>query len=337
MLYDKNGYINISDILSHTNEGIYFYYVVGGRATGKTYGALKYVIEHGLKFIYMRRTQTQTDLINKKEFSPVNPIMRDTGKQITVKPLSKYNAAFIYNDIIIGYTAALSTIANMRGFDASEVQIIIYDEFIPERHERSLKYEYNALLNAYETVNRNRELSGSRPLILMCLANANDLTNDIFIDAGLSTVAEKMKRKEQILYIDAKRHRALYLLDNSPISQQKKHTALYENAAETKFSAMSLQNSFDQEEPDKIRYQPIIEYICILEYDGVYFYKHKSRKQYYITRTGSGAPARYEDSNADRARIRDKYRRIFNCYMSGRVIFADQAVRKKFLTIWGIL
>jgi hypothetical protein len=39
----------------------------------------------------------------------------------------------------IGYTCALSTLSNMRGFDASDIQLLICDEFIPEKHERLLK------------------------------------------------------------------------------------------------------------------------------------------------------------------------------------------------------
>ena len=59
-LYLKNGYLNVPYIL-HYN--VPFIFVVGGRGTGKTYGALKYVLESGTPFIYMRRTQSQADIM----------------------------------------------------------------------------------------------------------------------------------------------------------------------------------------------------------------------------------------------------------------------------------
>ena len=51
-LYDKNGYVNIPEILKH--EAV-FIFIYGGRGTGKTYGALKEMKEGNHKFIYMRR------------------------------------------------------------------------------------------------------------------------------------------------------------------------------------------------------------------------------------------------------------------------------------------
>ena len=45
---------------------------------------------------------------------------------------------------------ALSTVSNLRGFDMSDCTLLIYDEFIPEPHERPLKNEAAALFNAYE-------------------------------------------------------------------------------------------------------------------------------------------------------------------------------------------
>ena len=195
-LYQDNGYVNIRGIIE---LGLPFNFVVGGRGTGKTYTALKTVKEDAIKFFFMRRTQAQADLINKPEFSPFKALNSDEGWEVITKAVSKYNAAF-YNGVEnlpqgepIGYTGALSTMSNVRGFDAQEVKILIYDEFIPERHERPIKNEGSALLNAYETINRNRELKGHPPLQLLCLANANDLSNPIFLELGL------VKKAEQIL------------------------------------------------------------------------------------------------------------------------------------------
>ena len=140
-IYDASGYVNIDGILS---EGYPFNFCVGGRGTGKTYTTLKVATEKGLRFMLMRRTQSQADLISKPEFSVFKPLNHDLGWNVEVKSISKYNSMFYTeddeeNEHPVGYTCALSTISNMRGFDASDIQLFIYDEFIPEKHERLLK------------------------------------------------------------------------------------------------------------------------------------------------------------------------------------------------------
>ena len=51
-IYLSSGYFNVEYALRFP---VPFIFVVGGRGTGKTYGALRYVLENDIKFIYMRR------------------------------------------------------------------------------------------------------------------------------------------------------------------------------------------------------------------------------------------------------------------------------------------
>ena len=182
--YLPSGYFDVAAAL---DLGQPFTFVIGGRGSGKTYGALKCCIDRGYKFGFMRRTQRQLDIINKPEFSPLKPICRDTGLRFTTRSLASGIAAFypceldndgseVVSGPPVGITLALSTVSNLRGFDASDIDILLYDEFIPEKSERPLKNEADALFNAYETINRNRELDGKPPLRLVCMANANDHT-----------------------------------------------------------------------------------------------------------------------------------------------------------------
>ena len=94
-----------------------------------------------------------------------------------------------------GYTSALSTFSNLRGFDGSNIKILLYDEFIPERHERLIKNEADAFFNVYETINRNRELQGGPPLIALCLSNSNSLASPIFTALNLVKTLERMHNK----------------------------------------------------------------------------------------------------------------------------------------------
>ena len=231
-IYDASGYVNIRGILQ---EGYPFNFLVGGRGTGKTYSTLMVAKELGMRFMLMRRTQSQADLISKPEFSVFKPLNNDLGWNVQVKSISKYNSMF-YESLSddgkiehpIGYTCALSTISNMRGFDASDIQLLIYDEFIPEKHERLLKNEADALFNAYETMNRNRELKGVATIQMICLANANDITNPVFESLNLIRVADKLQRGNGDRWTDEKRGIQLIMLHRSPISKQKTGTVLYQ-------------------------------------------------------------------------------------------------------------
>lgn len=294
-LYNDNGYLNIDYILGSRQP---FIFCVGGRGTGKTYGILKYVLDNKIPFIYMRRTQAQADIISKPEFSPFKAICNDTDYLICTKSLTKYNAGFYHGErdeegIVkpqgapIGYLIALSTVSNLRGFDMSEIEILIYDEFIGEAHERPLKEEANALFNCYETVNRNRELKGCKPLQMVCLANANNLQNPIFESLGLINKAVKMSQTGREVSIMSERGIALYILKGSPISQQKSQTALYEITNGTQFYNMSINNSFGIDNQN-VKAVNIKEYRPVLSVCDLVIYKHKSKNQYYVSTFKSG-------------------------------------------------
>ena len=90
-IYDPNGYVNIEGILS---EGYPFNFLIGGRGVGKTYTALKVAREKRYKFMLMRRTQSQADLISKPEFSVFKPLNQDLLINVEVERISKYNSMF---------------------------------------------------------------------------------------------------------------------------------------------------------------------------------------------------------------------------------------------------
>lgn len=325
-LYLDSGYVNIRGIIE---LGLPFNFVVGGRGTGKTYTALKTVKEDDIKFFFMRRTQAQADLINKPEFSPFKALNTDEGWNVTTRPISKYNAAF-YNisedqpeGAPIGFTGALSTMSNVRGFDAQEVKLLIYDEFIPERHERPIKNEGSALLNAYETINRNRELKGKPPLQLLCLANANDLSNPIFLELGLVKKAEQMKKKGREYSIDKKRGIGIFMLSESPISSRKRNTALYKLTKGSEFEKMSIENDFAQRDYTNVVVRPLIEYKPVVAVGELCIYSHKNNGKLYVSTHKTGTPPAYTSGEADLARFQRVYFWIWAEYMQNNVEFEE--------------
>lgn len=330
-IYLDNGYLDIEKILSYKMP---FSWIIGGRATGKTYGALKYAYESHTRFILMRRTQAQTDLINKAEFNPYKAINQDLGTDIQVRSISKYNSR-IYEpsedgEQLLGYTCALSTISNMRGFDASDCRLLIYDEFIPERHERPIKGEGAAFLNAYESINRNRELKGEDPLQVLGLANAFNIANPIFMELGLVGRCEKMKNADQELFIDKERGILLVLLQHSRISKAKADTALYRLSSGS-YKDMALSNDFIYNNSDSIKAQGLKEYKLICTVGEISIYRHKSNRDYYVSEHRTGTAPLYKSDEVGIMRYRRKHGLVLApAYVNNRVMFENILTKSLF-------
>lgn len=335
-IYDSNGYVNIRGILE---EGYPFNFCVGGRGTGKTYTSLKSAVEDDVRFMLMRRTQAQADLISKPEFSVFKPLNDDLGWDIRVHSISKYNSEYYTEDqdgncSTVGYTCALSTLSNMRGFDASDIRLLIYDEFIPEKHERLLKNEADALFNAYETMNRNRELKGKQPMQLLCLANANDITNPVFESLGLIRIADKMQRGNSDRWTDDRRGIQLIMLHRSPISRRKSRTALYNLTEGTDFSSMALDNDFNVNR-QHVRPRPLAEYTPVCMIGELCIYRHKSEIRLYATTHLSGVFNKvYTLSDSDKLYYMQNNRAHWDAYISGKIDFEDVTSEKIFLRVW---
>lgn len=330
-IYDDNGYVNIPEILQH--EAV-FIFIYGGRGTGKTYGALKEMKEGDHRFIYMRRLQAQTDIVKKENMQPFKTLNDDMDWTVQPFPVNKYISAFYDSTLnedgkIIptgyqrGLLTSLSTFSNLRGVDGSEIDTIILDEFIPELNERPIKGEADALFNAYETINRNRELKGKAPVKLLCLANSNRIDNPLFMELNLVRKAEKIRKEGREYLYDEKRKMLLIDLYKSKISEEKSDTALYQLTRGTEFYEMAIRNSFINEERGRIETRPIKEFRPLVSIGEITVYKHKSRKEYYVTTFKSGSPDSYTTGEKDRARFKLKYMYLWRAYMGRLVVFEE--------------
>ena len=329
-LYLENGFFDFGEAVRRSTA---FNFIIGGRGTGKTYGALKWCIESGKKFMFMRRLQKEADVISKDELSPFKVYGDMFGGVILCRPVSKYVTG-VYKSVTdddgnvipsgapIGYVCALSSIANLRGFDTSDIEIIVFDEFIPEKSSAKQKYLGDALLNAYETINRNRELFGKDPVKLFSLANSNDLGNDVFISLGLVNVVERMSRKKQEFYQDVERGVTVIMLTRSKISEKKKKTALYQLTSGSEYEQMALGNDFAYDDRYNIRSRPIREYRPLFSWGGICCYEHKSRPEYYVAFHLSGSPELFT-GEVGRHECRRLYAGIWKAYYNGSVYFEN--------------
>ena len=276
-IYNNDGWVNWDYIV---NQKCAFTMVVGARGVGKTYGLMKYLIENGIPFIYLRRLRTQLDLCASNEGNPFNKLNADLD--MSIRPQNtRAGVVFADGEKTIALGVALSTVANVRGFDYSRFNVIVFDEAIASDGERTIPKEFNVFLNFYETVNRNRELNGEQPVQAFLLGNANRLTNPYFSGWHFMKTALNMIKGRQLVWFSADHSRMMIMLLDSSISKRKAETALYKNA-DKDFMLMALDNAF-RTDGTNIRSMPIREFNYLVSVGDIGIYKHKSERIYYVS------------------------------------------------------
>ena len=346
-MFDINGYLDFEFIF---NNKMTYKFIVGGRGTGKTFGVLKYVLDHNLKFIFMRRTQVQVDMIKSDELNPFNALYTELGNKyhFVMKKINK-NITGVYkgkindkNDYVatgepLGYIMALSTISNIRGFDASDVKVLIYDEFIGEKHEKSISSEGTAFLNAIETIARNREIKGAESLKVVCLSNSNDLANPIFIELKLVSICEKMIQKKLNYRNIPERELALFIINDSPISRKKAETSLYKlSGSDSNFSRMSIKNEWANEYMNLIASKNLINYRVLVKVGEIVIYENKNKRDFYVTGHASGTYDYYDTSAVELKRFRNSYDFLLYAYLNKNIFFEsyiEQVLFEKYIGI----
>lgn len=331
--YLASGYVDQEKILSNQDH---FIFQIGARGCGKSYGILKYILDHKKKFMLLRRTQTEADIISTEVTNPFKALMNDHPEiEIHVESVAKNLSAFTQcgedgEPVRIGYLAALSTFATIRGADLSDVEFIFYDEFIPEKHQRPIKDEFEALMNVYETVNRNRELQGRQAVKLVCAANANDIANPIFIGLEIVDKVARLMLKGREFFRDPARGLSVYMFMHSPISKEKSDTALYNLTSGSDFQNMALRNMFELD-TRYISSRALKEYKPIVRIGELVIFEHKGRKEYYARCGSSGTvPDVYTTSDTDRKRFIKGYNYLFIRYLSGHMYFENSTAQVLF-------
>ena len=329
-LYQNEGWLDMEAIES---IDVPYTFVFGGRGIGKTYGMMERIdTAHRGECFFMRRTKTEWDIITDERMNMFASYNQDHGTAFRFD-VNKGIAEIKENDDFIGLSAPLSTFSNLRGFDNfGGINIMYYDEFIPERHKAKIRNEHEIFLNVYETINRNRELKGRKPVKCVCFANSNDIKNPLFMGLNLITMAEKMKRKEKELLIDSRRGVALVDCCYSPISQRKAQTALYRMAGDGDFYNMAIRNEFANPLLPSVS-RRLIEYKPFVSVGEIYIYRHKSNGMFYVSGHDSKNAPYYPATDTQLEIFRTVYGLpVTESFYAGRIEFESSLVQVLFLT-----
>lgn len=339
-LYAPDGWIN-ADLLF--DDPATFVICTGGRGIGKTFGVLDGILKRQLKFIYLRRTQSQIDTIKLAELNPFKAVNDAKGYDIVSAPLGKYMGGFYHSDNegkavgeVLGIAVALSTVSNVRGMSAEDYDILLFDEFIPERHERPIRAEGDAFLNCLETINRNRELQGRPPIKVILLSNSNDLDSPILQAIGALRPLDDMIRKGRSyrsLYDGAM---SIYRYLDSPISEKKRNTALYRVSHSDDFNSMALENAFSAANYENVRSMPLDQFRPLVSIGNVTVYEHKSDYMFYVV-PGIKCDNVYTLLPNSKKAFIARYNYIIDALYRDAVCYVSAPVKIEFENIWKVV
>lgn len=280
----KKNYYNFDD-----DEAMYplawLYAVYSARGAGKTYGFLKGRIEKKQKFLYLKRTQIDIELLSKDDFSPFKPLIRDYGWNIKTEKINEGILRFMKDDDVIGWGMAMSAVHKYKGFDLSEVRYMCLDEFIPQLTERVNRKEGELLLDLYMTVSRDREARGEDSLKLCLFANATELYCPITETLGIvDALAGLNATGADYIYLDERRIMLHHIIGSVSAGED---TAIFAGMKGTQWADMAFGGTFSYNDFSKVRRIPLAGYVPYVrvryQRKDLYIYQHKSNGHFYMT------------------------------------------------------
>lgn len=302
--------------------------IIGGRGIGKTYSALSFIIEEKKRFLYMRNTKQQIQECCSDFGNPFKRLNHDKGWNIRLVTEKDHVNVLNDDNEVIGYASPLSVFENLRGADLSDVDYVIFDEFIENR--KLLFDQFKSFVNMRETVGRNRELLGEAPLYTILLSNAQSLNSPILAGYNLIPEIEGMLKTSQKKF---KRAETLVLLPESEVSEAKKNTSTYKGLEGSKIYAENIENKFANDSFYGIRKRNIREYVAMCKVDDMYLYRHKSSGRYFVCQIQALNIPEYNSKDNALIFYQGFGRWLPIEYANGNLEFSDYTTKAKFMKI----
>lgn len=285
------------------------YLIWSKRGPGKTYSTLRYMVENEKTFVFLKRTIEDVKLLCASgsrhnvdfDISPFLPLNRDFGWDIRPVYIIKGIAGFYKHDETgkpvgkpIGYCTALSAAKDIKGFDMSDADFLIFDEFIPKKHERVNRKEGEQLLDIYMTIRRDRLIRGRDELILICLANATSVNNPVFqvLDVVDDAVMMDVTRQEYNWIQDRK---ILMHAIPSSYGEESEKSGIELAMTGTEWAEMAFGGRFAYDDFSQVRHQRMKGFapVCSYEYKKKTVYVYQKDGTFYATKARGNMPYHY--------------------------------------------
>lgn len=309
--------------------------VIGGRGIGKTYSGLQWLIKSN-RMLYVRNQADEIQLCCSDIGNPFKSINRDFGFEYEfVKKGGMYR---IYEGPeekteYRGIGVSLATAGKLKGFDLSDVDRLIWDEFIPDPDLVIRFDEGQAFLRFYETVARNREILGKEPLKALLLSNATQISSRALHAFGVADLVENMVRHGiRKATLPAKKIKIVFPVQEE-LMKLKENTALYQaSGKDSKFARNAINNEFVDMSLRNVKKRKLVEYIPLCAYEDMYIYKHKHRKEMYVCSSYADVEV-YTELDTKNLFIR-RFFEMKDEMLNGTFIYATYQIKKKFLSLF---
>lgn len=345
MSRQKSGiYFDISEDLKNYPDA-WCYIIVGGRNTGKTYGALKYHLLTNKKHVFIKRCNNDVNLlcagnnIGEKaasydlDLSPYKSINRDMGENIKAYKIDEGLGAFYRPDedgkaagSPVGYLLSLSAIHKYKGFDLSDCDSIIFDEFIPQPWERVSRKEGEQIMELYKTVARDRTLRDREELKLICLANAVNVFNyTCEVLEVTDIIADMSINRTETLYLDDRGIFIRILQTSDEMMAAERKTGIYRAMGNTAWGRMAFSNEFAYNDFSNVKKLPLKNYrpVVQLNYKGKPYFIYQNDAGFYMTYSRSKCAVTYDldKEMGQKAFYYDYVIDLINASIDGRMTF----------------
>ena len=314
---DDSYYHILKDLIKFPRAWVYF--IWSKRGPGKTYSALWMCYYNDIKFIYMKRTDKDVNLIlsnNDVEFdaSPYKDLKRDKHIQVTGVKIDDGIGGFYECDNegnpkkLLCYVLSFNKVQSYKGFGFSDCEFIIFDEVIPQKGERIKRSEGENLLDLYMTVSRDRQKRGRKPLKMLLFCNAEEISTPVTKELEIiDDIADLNASGESHRYTD--RNMLMHHITNEevPISEAEtegiydgmKGTAWFDKA----FGGYFTGNDFSNVTKRSIRRSVPLIHLQYRNHDH-YIYYNEDKGKYYMC----SIPAKCQyDYNLDRENEQKKF------------------------------
>ena len=313
-----DGYYHVLyDLLMFPDAWAYF--VWSKRGPGKTYSALWLCYYSDIKFIYMKRTDKDVNLILKNDnmdfdASPYKDLKRDKGLNIVGVKIDDGIGAFYEADAegepkkLLCYVLSFNKVQAYKGFGFADCEFIIFDEVIPQKGERIKRSEGENLLDLYMTVSRDRQKRGRKPLKMLLFCNAEEISTpvtkeleiiDDIADMNASGQAHMFTDRKMLLHHITNEEVPITEAEEDGIYAGMKGTAWWDKAFGGYFSG----NDFTNISKRSIRRSTPLIHVIYRKHD-YYIYFNEDKQKYYMCTT----PARCQYTyNLDRENEQKKF------------------------------
>lgn len=358
----KIEYFNVEKLLLDYPDA-WCFICIGGRKIGKTYSSLKMMLQNKSKFVFVKRTIEDVKLLcagngvfgSKPKFdengkrisadlSPFVPINRDFGTNVQAWSIMPGLGGFWHADAsgdpagpMIGYVAALAGVTKFKGFDMSEADYMIFDEFVPQPWERVSRREGEQVLDLYTTIGRDRIQRGRGPLKLLALANATEINSPLTqVLEVTDTLAEMAMNNEETRYI-ADRGIVLALLKTpESFMKSEEESPIYKALASTAWGRIAFGNSFaynDMTSVQKLKMRGFRPYFIVIYKKAMWFAYQHPDGHVYVTYSAFSA----KTPVFDLAKENDQKRFFRDIYYDLRQIVTDDLAGFETYTMYDVL